>query len=215
MRSYAAAFSALYALSFPALADEARPAAKVSKLFPFFETYIELPEADRSHFDIEYTIKASDPALDAFAMWISPDGERIDIPLDENGHPDLSSIAPYVASDPMVFTSLPKGGGSVDVQPTPRISLSDRIAISDLLKAVEQTNSAIKKEAGMMSFAAPVVKRVVFDIEPGTVVKLRRPDGTEEMIETKETEVAIRPRKKDRDAVIVFSSPPTGDGFTD
>lgn len=218
MRRVSMIVAGLATLHAPAFADEVRRAAKLSKLFPYLQNYFALPESERTHFELEFHVKPTDPAITEFGLWLDTGGGEpvpIPIPIDEDGAIDLAAIGPFVAEDPMVMTDLPKGGGQSNLASSPRLNLTSEIAVNDLKTAIDQANRAIAAQAGALSFAAPKFRKVVFAVEPGTEVSLEFPNGATESLEVNGTRIVIRPNRANRGATLVFSAPPLDDAFKD
>ncbi|MEQ9316205.1 MAG: hypothetical protein RLN72_10150 [Henriciella sp.] len=198
-----------------AFADEMRPAAKLSKMFPYLEDYLALPESERTHFELDFHVKPTDPAITEFGLWLNTGDEPFAVPVAEDGVIDIAALEPYVAEDPMVLTDLPKGGGQSNLESTPRLDLANEIAVSDLKTAIDQANRAIAAQAGALSFAAPKFRKVAFVLEPGTTASLKFPSGATKPLDVNGTQIVIRPNRGNRVATLVFSSPPLDDAFKD
>lgn len=198
-----------------AFADEVRPAAKLSQMFPMLDDYLDLPESERSHFELEFRVLPADPELEEFGLWLESGGDLVPLRLSEHGLVDISQLGKYADEDPMVMTDLPKGGGKTNLTSSPKLELDTEIPISDLKTAIDQANRAIASQAGLMSFAAPKMKKVAFSLAPDTQVSLRYPGGKTETLEPNGTAIVIRPSRKTREAVLVFSPPPLDDAFKD
>lgn len=195
-------------------AGEGRAAAPVSKLFPFLGAYLELPEAERSHFDVDYLLTSTDPAYEDFEIWIEQDGERFIIERAANGAVGADSVRPFLDSDPTIMTTLPKGAGAVSVSMSPVLNLSEEIAMEDIQLSLSQVNSVISKRAGMMAIMAPKMKGVGFELAPGTEVRVRKSDGSEELLASNRTTFTVKPKKRDAGGTLIFSQPPLEDVFT-
>lgn len=192
-----------------------RTAAPLSDMFPMLDNYQDIPEAERSHFEVEYFVKSADPSVSDFDLWIEPSGERIDIERGPAGRVNTNALAPYLASNPTVMTTLPKGGGSASMAASPMLELADEIAMSDVKMAVDQTNRAMKKRAGLLAFAAPKVKSVRFQLAPGSSASLRKADGTSDPLSAEDGWISVRPTKRNAGATLVFSEPPLNDAFSE
>lgn len=196
-------------------AQEARPAAKMSTLFDGLGDFLAIPNSDRSHLEMDYVVSADDPALNDFGLWIEPDGKRIDLPRDELGRIDVSEIAPYLDADPMVMTTLPKGGGAINAEPTPKLDLSGPVPVADINTSIEQVNLVIRKKAGPLSMVAPKMKGVIFFVSSETTGVVQKTDGSEQVLAVENDRITFRPGETTGAARLVFSQPPIKDIFTD
>ena len=202
----------------PALAELGPPreAAPLSRLFPMFEDYLALDQDKRSHFELTYALNASDDADNGFRLWVERENGNVDITRTDDGLVDMDQIVGLLPGNPMIMTDLPAGRGSVSMKLLPTLELGDEIAMEDVCTALSQANAAIRKQAGLMSFAAPKMKGIGFNLQPGTEVILKKPDGGRETLASYVTLMKVEPRRKDCRSgdTLAFSKPPVSDDFT-
>lgn len=217
-RSTALAAALATTFCLPALAELGPPreAAPISRLFPMFEDYLALDQDKRSHFELTYALNASDEADNDFRLWVERASGNVEITRTDDGLVDMDQIVGLLPGNPMIMTDLPAGRGNVSMKLLPTLELGDEIAMEDVCTALSQANAAIRKQAGLMSFAAPKMKGIGFNLQPGTEVSLERPDGSRETLASNVTLMKVEPRRKDcrSGGTLAFSKPPVSDDFT-
>ncbi|WP_084420917.1 hypothetical protein [Henriciella litoralis] len=196
-----------------AAADVGRPTVPLTKMFPFLEDYLAIDPASRSNFELTYEVQSKDDG--AFELWIERDGTRVDLQGNADDHVDPDRLAAFIDDDPVVYTTIPKGRGSVSMTLAPRLDLSADVAVSDVKLALSQANKTIKKKAGLMAFAAPKMKSVQFDLAENTTATLVRPDGQREILPVANDTLIFTPGRKSGDDRIEFSIPPLNDHFVE
>ena len=169
-RSTALAAALATTFCLPALAELGPPreAAPLSRLFPMFEDYLALDQDKRSHFELTYALNASDEADNGFRLWVERASGNVEITRTDDGLVDMDQIVGLLPGNPMIMTDLPAGRGNVSMKLLPTLELGDEIAMEDVCTALSQANAAIRKQAGLMSFAAPKMKGIGFSLQPGT-----------------------------------------------
>jgi hypothetical protein len=176
IRSILAMVGAAFLSVAPAVADDTasevasgveRVAGPLPRFFPHLESYLDIPEAERSHFRMAYVVSSADgiPPED-IRMWYEHDGETRQFALDATGRitrlPGLTALD----AEPDVWINQPAGGGfSLSMQfeysgPGASEFSRDALAIS-----VEQANRAIRSAAGVAALFAPRMESVVFVFE--------------------------------------------------
>lgn len=149
-------------VSSPGLA-EAKPAVKLSKVFPFLDKYLALPGAERNHFTLTYRFLADGkPAAGLKAVIIEADGRRMPLTFTAEGRPSRlpTSAELNSASFQAETDAATKLGVQMDILPL--LPLTPEYRVSELDLAINQTNAGIAKSAGMLGFAAPKMNGIVF-----------------------------------------------------
>jgi hypothetical protein len=205
----AAAFAALLALSSApagALEDpvEGRVAAPLPRLFPHWESYLELAPEARSHFVLAYVIGSNRGIPpDEIRMWYEHDGERIELDIAESGLIANPPTAEALEAEPDIWINQSEGGMSMTMQFAYSSPPSTQYAREDLATGLQQANRAVRRAAGVAALFAPNFKTVnfVFDgIAPDAVAVTE--DGERRPLTVQEDRAVFRPGdRQNRDVV--------------
>jgi hypothetical protein len=137
---------------------------KLAKLYPYLDMYLGLPPAQRSRFVMAYYLKQDGgrPTGVTLAM-IGPSGARTALGLGNDGRVLFTPSLGQLKSEAQVEIAAPKAAKislSMELQATmaPRQSMET----AELVAAIQQCEAAIRSKAGVLGFAAPKVKRIVF-----------------------------------------------------
>ena len=150
-----------------AVAGAAAAGPSLSQLFPHYQTYLETPAAERSHFSLVYRMTASDGV--APQLRFDHGGETHAIALDEAGKvlffPDLGMLK----DDPEVEVLNRTEGRkfSLNLTLVPVLPAGEQIALAEVKRAVDQANAAIRSQAGVLSFAVPKMNGVAIVMPEG------------------------------------------------
>lgn len=137
--------------------------APLKKVFPYLDAYLTAPASERSRFAMAYRLQVDGRPNPALRLVFLNGTERIAAPIDANGRIGrLPSLAMLKADQKAEITG-PEGhkvGLVVDVEATlaPALELDAKA----LTAATVQATAGARRAAGMMSFAAPKLERVVF-----------------------------------------------------
>lgn len=169
MRSILAMVGAALLSVAPTVADDTaseteRVAGPLPRFFPHLESYLDIPDAERSHFRMAYVVSSAEgiPPED-IRMWYEHDGETRQFALDATGRITRLPGLPALDAEPDVWINQPAGGGfSLSMQfeysgPGDTGFSRDALAMS-----VEQANRAIRSAAGVAALFAPRMESVVF-----------------------------------------------------
>jgi len=190
----------------------------LSKLFPYLEHYLQTDPKERTHFTLDYVIRAdgvSGPVPIAYqgeagpvAIRLAADGRVIDLP-------DLALLK----ADPvLILPEQHRGKMSLSMTLVPVVPVSTRLDMGDVGRAVEQSNASIRRAAGLMSFAAPTMKGLLIlmpeGAEPPSVLAA---DGTLAPLALDPARNGYRfeTRRHKRAQALIFSVPPVRIAFLD
>ena len=101
------------------------------------------------------------------ALWMTLDGKRYDLPVDDYGFVEVPRDPTIVAADPVIETNQPKGSFETKLAMLLQVPDHQRFHYADLRTATRQTDALIDKAAGLASFLVPSVKGVQFRCPPG------------------------------------------------
>ena len=169
MRSILAMVGAALLSVAPAFADDTaseveRVAGPLPRFFPHLESYLDIPDAERSHFRMAYVVSSSEGIPpEEIRMWYDHGGETRQFGLDPMGRitrlPDPSALA----AEPDVWINQPAGGGfSLSMQFEYSGPGATEFSRDALAMSVEQANRAIRSAAGVAALFAPRMESIVF-----------------------------------------------------
>lgn len=173
MRSILAMVGAALLSVAPAVADDTasdvasdveRVAGPLPRFFPHLESYLDIPDAERSHFRMAYVVSSADgiPPED-IRMWYEHDGETRQFALDATGRITRLPGLPALDAEPDVWINQPAGGGfSLSMQFEYSGPGATEFSRDALAMSVEQANRAIRSAAGVAALFAPRMESVVF-----------------------------------------------------
>jgi len=152
-----------------AAAQSARPAAakkaeplRPAKIFPYHETYMRLPAAERTRFQLAYFLLLNGRPAPGADVYVEDGGVRTPIAIAPDGRmqpPPLALLRSKTAS--VVF---PQGTEKFNVQMSliPTAPLGQEMRAADLAAAIAQANRGIRRAAGVIGLVAPRMGQVKF-----------------------------------------------------
>lgn len=170
MSRLAAALLAAFALAAPlaATAQSGRPAAakkaeplKLGKIFPYYETYLRIPAAERNRFQLAYFLMQSGRPAGNLPVFAVDGGVRTPIAVAPDGRMTPPSIA-LLRSKTAVASFPANSAVNVQMSLLPAAAPATEMNAADLAASVEQANRAIKRAAGVVGFAVPRMGQVKF-----------------------------------------------------
>ncbi len=215
MRLASLALAALIAgvITFGAVAQPVeREAGPLPRLFPHWQSYLDLPEADRSHFTLAYAIGSSrGVAPEEIRIWYQGEGGETELALDSGGQVLNPPDAMTLQAAPMAWVNQPQGGMSVSMSFQAQLGAGNEIDRLDTLLALEQANQAMRVVGGVAALFAPAFKTLVFVFE-GTAPEawaVHR-DGSRTPLLVQEDRATYRPNDRNvRDVErLEFARPP-------
>lgn len=149
----------------PGLAMAAdKKAPPVRKVFAYYDVYLGVPPAERSRFVMTYYLKVNGkPAGGQNLYLVMPGGARTLLTQAADGRftrlPTLAELKDGVLD---VDRKNPTDKFSISMEMQPVVRLGETVAAADLVAALDQCNSAIRKRAGVIGFAVPRMEQVIF-----------------------------------------------------
>jgi len=147
-----------------AMATPATAAAKVvdaRKVFPFLDTYLKIPSADRSRFRLVYAFRSGGKPL-AAQVWLIDGATRTPIPLRPDGRAErLPTLAQLGRAKVEVGV---EAGVKISVGMTvePVTPPATDIDARELALAIAQASVGVRKATGIMAVTMPKLQAVVF-----------------------------------------------------
>lgn len=144
-------------------AGAAPRAVEASRIFPYLDKYWSLPPAERSRFTPTYYLRQDGHAARDVSLSLARGGTREPLPVAGDGRVERLPSAGDVAAKLPVMVDAPKGAklsSGMELEATLRPATE--LPAGELVAAIDQSNAAIHRFAGLLGFAAPHMSRVVF-----------------------------------------------------
>lgn len=157
--------AALAALPGAALAaDKKKPPPPAKKVFPYYDLYLGIPAAERTRFVLAYYLFLNGKPASGQAIYvIQPNGTRTLLAQAPDGRitrmPTLAELKDGVVDGDR---SNEDHKFSISMQMQPVVRLAETMPTAELVAAIDQCNTAIRKRAGVIGFAAPKMEQVMF-----------------------------------------------------
>jgi hypothetical protein len=149
-----------------AQAARAAPAARtveLRRLFPHLEKYWTLAPAERNRFTPAYYVRQNGRAPQNLKLAIVRGGAREPLPLSPDGRIERLPSAGDLQGRTQVAVDAPAGSKfSIGMELEATVRPGAEFPAGDLVAAVDQSNAAIRRFAGVLGFAAPHMARVSF-----------------------------------------------------
>ncbi len=145
------------AMAQQAVDSETVPASKV---FPFYDTYLNLPANQRDRFHMEYAVMGG-PVSDAHLTLKRPTGD-VPIPLGADGRLQIEPTLADLKSAQVTMTT-PKGAHyAIGLRLIATMPPAQTLDVAPLKVGIDQARAAAKKAAGLMSMMVPDFQTVCF-----------------------------------------------------
>ena len=147
-----------------AAAAKPKPKPKLKQVFPYWENYLRIPDAERSRFQLAYRLLVEDrPAADVSLFAV--DGTRREpITISPDGRMRPPSLEFFRSKTAVVDAPTVRSRSfSINMEllasaPAP----AREIEAAEVAATLNQANAAIRKAAGPIGLVAPKMARVVF-----------------------------------------------------
>lgn len=145
-------------------ADKKKPPPPAKKVFPYYDLYLGIPAAERTRFVMNYYLRLNGkPASGQGLYVVMPGGARTLLTQAADGRitrmPTLAELKDGVI-DADEHKESDRFSLSMELQPIVR--LGETMPTADLAAALDQSNAAIRKKAGLIGFAVPKMEQVIF-----------------------------------------------------
>lgn len=131
------------------------------RLYRYYDNYLALPAAERSHFTVAYYLKQDGKPLSA-QVWMVDGARRTAIPLRADGRILRLPTAAELTGAQVEFGLDESAKIGLVVGPEPSAAPAADLDAHDLALAVSQAGAGMKKMAGLMALAVPKVQEVAF-----------------------------------------------------
>lgn len=134
------------------------------KLFPFLELYLGIPAAERSRFTLGYYLKRDGkPWTGAGFTLVGANGARTPLPVAGNGRFSRTpTLAELRAGAQIELAAQGQGKFQLSMEMEPLVPMAETMNAADFAASIAQCGAAIKKNAGVLGFAAPKITQVAF-----------------------------------------------------
>jgi hypothetical protein len=140
---------------------EASKQVDAAKLFTHYDAYLKLPMAERTHFTMAFYLRIGPAPLTA-PVWLVEGDRKIPLPLRADGRVERLPTLAQLGADKVEIgvDSGTKLGLVIGLEPleAPAVDLDAH----ELASAVAQAGPGMKKIAGVLGFALPTPKAVLF-----------------------------------------------------
>ena len=131
-----------------------------SKVFPFLDTYLGLPPAERDHFRMEYGVTGG-PLADVRLTLKRPSGDT-PIPLAPDGRILTAPVLADLKTAQVVMTT-PKGSHyGISLRLVASETPAQTLDVAPLKQGIDQARAAARKAAGLMAMIVPDFETVCF-----------------------------------------------------
>jgi hypothetical protein len=147
------------------VAQAADKLVPIGKLFPFLDVYLDIQPIQRTRFALAYRLRVDDKAPGGVELTqVSPAGARSPIPMAADGRLLRLPTLAELKAKTMVEIKAPPGKHRFRMitDMVARVAPATTLDAADLNAAIGQCQAAIRSKAGVLGFAAPKIKRVVF-----------------------------------------------------
>lgn len=135
----------------------------VSKAFPYLETYLKMPAAERSRFTLGYFLTIGGKPATNVNVWLVDGGKRTPVPIGADGivirTPNLGELERNAT---VVLGASPDTKFGLQLQIEPLVPRGVEMDAPALSLAAVQADAAVHKAAGLLGFAAPHLTRIYF-----------------------------------------------------
>jgi len=142
----------------------------VAKAFPFLETYLKLPPADKTRFRLIYAPRLDGKFLSGQkATLVEANGTRTSLPIGADGFYERTPTLAQL-KDAKVLLDGPKGAKlGVTMTFVTTLKPATEYEVRDLVATVDETNASIRKHAGPAAMLAPKMGGIAFRDGEGAV----------------------------------------------
>jgi hypothetical protein len=149
----------------PALAQAAKPKPKpkVKQLFPYWENYMRIPAAERTRFQLAYTLEANGRPVTDQTFFAVDGARREPIAVDSNGRLRPPPLEFFRSKTAVVDAPGATGRDfSVELELLATAAPAREMEAAEMTATIAQANAGIRKAAGLIGVVAPKMARAVF-----------------------------------------------------
>ena len=139
---------------------QGRKTVAARQVFPFLDRYLGLPAAQRSRFRLAYYLRRGNAAAGGLNGWYVVGETRTPMRTGADGRVSLLPSLSQWREAQLELDAPEDAAFSVNMEIQPSLAPAATMAAAPLAEAVEQAQAAVRRAAGMMSFAAPRLTRV-------------------------------------------------------
>jgi len=143
---------------------DAGKTVSATKVFPFLESTLKLPPAERARIKVGYALRRDGkPAVGVKAALVEASGARTPLPIDDRGRFERLPTLAQLQAKAQLHLDVPadmKFGTVMLLDPV--LKPSADYDARELVATVEESNSTIRKAAGAMAMLAPQMEGLAF-----------------------------------------------------
>ncbi|CAN7515382.1 hypothetical protein [Caulobacter sp. LjRoot300] len=143
---------------------DAGKTVSATKVFPFLESMLKLPPAERARIKVGYALRRDGkPAAGVKAALVEASGARTPLPIDDRGRFERLPTLAQLQAKAQLHLDVPADAkfGTVMLL-DPVLKPSADYDARELVATVEESNSTIRKAAGAMAMLAPQMEGLAF-----------------------------------------------------
>ena len=149
----------------PAIAQTPAPERLVdaTKVFPMLDKFYSAPPADRSHLAMHYSFTENGKPATSLHLTMVAGGKHTPLPILPDGRVERIPTAADMAEHAQIAIDAPKGAKfaahmSADTAIRPALEVN----AADCAKAIDQYNTQVRRQAGVMALVVPKAKACTF-----------------------------------------------------
>lgn len=131
------------------------------KVFPFYEPYLKLAPAERSHMKMSYQFKVTGTEAKDLKIRLLSGQKVTPVTISPKGEPSVYPTLEDLKNKAQLQFEAPKEPKiAVSMQIVPTTPADTDIPVADLVKAIDQLNSGSRKMAGVLAMAIPKMNAI-------------------------------------------------------
>jgi len=154
----------LSATAIPGFALAESKLIPAKKIFPFLDLYLGVPAAERSRFTMGFYLQLDGkPFSGSGFTLIGANGARTPLPVGANGRfTRTPTLADLKANAQIEVVKQGAGKFQLSMEMEPLVPMAETMNAADFAASIAQCAAAIKKNAGLLGFAAPKITQAAF-----------------------------------------------------
>jgi len=150
----------------PALAQAAtkpKPKPKVKQLFPYWENYLRIPAAERTRFQLAYSLESKGRPVTDLQLFAVDGDRREAIVISPEGRLRPPPVEFFRSKSAVVDAPGAAGRNfSIEMELLATAAPAREMDAAEMTATIAQANAGIRKAAGPIGMVAPKMARVVF-----------------------------------------------------
>jgi hypothetical protein len=136
----------------------------LDKVFPYLQGYLQLPQAERSRFSLDYRLKGDAKALQTVRTALVEGGRTVPLPVSADGRfARLPTLEELRGKAQFSIEAEKVSGMGMLLSAAPTARPAREMDAAELAAALVQARAGEQKLAGVLAFAMPRLTRVAFE----------------------------------------------------